>query len=964
MSRIEKDATLLARRRTTSAWVGRAAGCLGALALPAAALAQAPAGQPLPTGQMLTPLAAPGATFEPLVAHTGPHPDYQADGAAAIAVSPDGTEMLVLTSGYNRYNGPDGKLIAAQSREYVFRYAIDVNGSHLVQTLTVPNAYSGVAWLPDGKGFLVGGGMDDVVHRFERSADGFRPAAKIALGHKAGNGVAVLPEAAGVAVSPDGARALVANYYNDSVSLIDLATNTILTERDLRPGKNNAAKAGVPGGEFPFALVWTDATHAVVSSPRDRELVQLAITGSEVRITGRIATQGEPTALLFDARTHRLYATEDNADRLAIVDPAAGKLIAEPRLSVPGANAAEGPSSLGKGINPNGMALAPDGRLLVTLGGINALAVVTPQGKVEGMVPTGWYPSAVATDKTGARLFVVNRKSPPGANPQGCGPKVASVKSQATACGSANQYIFQLEKAGLLSLPMPAGQTLAATTAQVASNLGAGAGAGAAAARAAAAKTMVALRARIKHVVFIVKENRTYDQVLGDLPVGNGDPSLAILGRRLSPNHHHLAEQFVTLDNFYDSGEQSSTGWTWTTAGRVPDVLEKTAPVNYAARGLAYDAEESDRYVPTAQTLAERRATNPATPNDPDLLPGKALLTAPDADGDGDDAKGAGFLWSAAIKAGLSVRNYGFADASVYDEGKPGDVPLVREPAKTKTRIWTPADRLLATRSDPYFRGFDQRLPDYWRLLEWQREFAGQAKTGKMAQLTLLRLSHDHFGDFKQAIDGVNTVETEMADNDYAVGMVMETLAKSPFADSTIVFMIEDDAQNGADHVDARRSIAFVTGAYVKHQALVSTRYTTVSMVRTIGDLLGLKPLSLNAALALPMTDAFDLNQRSWTYHATASAVLKATQLPIPADRFEQAPVATTAIGACTTRDAAYWARAMAGQDFSKEDRLDTAAFNAALWQGLGTGPEPVARTGADLGANRAALLANAPTCN
>ena len=946
---------MIARTPLTTARIALLASVFGLIASPAAA-------QMLPTGQMLTPLAAPGAVFEPLVAHAGPRPETQADGAAAIAVSPDGAEMLVLTSGFNRIVGEDGKVIPEQSGQYLFRYAIDANGSHLVQTLTVPNAYSGVAWTPDGKAILVGGGEDDVVHRFDRSPDGFHASARIRLGHKAGNGVEVKPQTAGVAVSPDGGRALVANYYNDSVSLIDLSTNAVLAERDLRPGKIDPAKSGVPGGEFPFAVAWTDATHATVSSPRDRELVQLAVTGNDVNVTGRIATAGEPTALLYDAKAHRLYATEDNADRIAIVDTAGSRLVAEPRLSV----ASEGGSAnLGKGLNPNGLALTPDGRLLVTLGGINALAVITPQGTIQGMVPTGWYPSAVATDKSGTRVFVVNRKSPPGPNPLGCKPKLASIKSQGTACGKDNQYIYQLEKAGLLSFPMPSAQALGQTTAQVAGNLGVNDKA----ARAAAARTMATLRTRIKHVVFIVKENRTYDQVLGDLPVGNGDPSLAILGRRLSPNHHRLAEQFVTLDNFYDSGEQSSTGWTWTTAARVPDTLEKTAPVNYAKRGLAYEAEQSDRNVPTALTMAERRAVNPATPADPDLLPGKALLTAPDADdrdgdNDDDDAKGAGFLWTAAIKAGLSVRNYGFADASVYDEGKPGDVPLVREPFKSKTRIWNPTDRQLATRSDIYFRGFDQRMPDYWRLLEWQREFAGQAKAGKMAQLTLMRLSHDHFGDFKTAIDGVNTVETQMADNDYAVGMVMETLAKSPFRDSTMVFVIEDDAQNGADHVDARRSIAFMVGAYVKQKVVVSARYTTVSMVRTIGDLLGIKPLSLNAALALPMTEAFDLSQRTWDYHATASDVLKATQLPIPADRFENGPPMASGAQVCATRDAAYWARAMAGQDFSSEDHLDTAAFNSALWQGLSKGPEPVVRTGADLSGNRIKLLASVPTCN
>jgi DNA-binding beta-propeller fold protein YncE len=939
-------------KRATARIVFVAAG-FGLAGLTAATPAAA---QMLPTGQMLTPLAAPGAAFEPLVAHTGPLPETLADGAAAIAVSPEGTEMLVLTSGFNRIVGADGKVIPEQSGQYLFRYAIGADGSRLVQTLTVPNAYSGVAWTPDGKSILVGGGESDTVYRFDRGTDGFRASDPIRLGHKEGNGVEVKPQTAGVAVSPDGHRALVANYYNDSVSLIDLSTNIVLVEQDLRPGKIDPARSGVPGGEFPFAVTWIDNTHAVISSPRDRELVQLAIAAKAVSVTGRIATVGEPTALLYDGKTHRLYATEDNADRVAIIDPDAGKLVGELRLRAPGDLAITG-----KGLNPNGLALAPDGRLLVTLGGINALAFVSPDGKVEGMVPTGWYPSAVATDKSGTRLFVINRKSPPGPNPMGCKPKLASIKSQGTACGKDNQYIYQLEKAGLLTFPLPSAQTLFQTTAQVASNLGVNDQA----ARAAAAKTMAALRTRIKHVVFIVKENRTYDQVLGDLSVGNGDPSLAILGRRLSPNHHRLAEQFVTLDNFYDSGEQSSTGWTWTTAARVPDTLEKTAPVNYAKRGLAYEAEEAERNIPTAQTMAERRATNPATPNDPDLLPGKALLTAPDADdkdgdGDDDDAKGAGFLWTAAIKAGLSVRNYGFADASVYDDDKAGDVPLVREPFKSKTRIWTPTDRLLATRSDPYFRGFDQRMPDYWRLLEWQREFAGQAKAGKMARLTLLRLSHDHFGNFKTAIDGVNTVETEMADNDYAVGMVMETVAKSPFKDSTLVFMIEDDAQNGADHVDARRSIAFVVGPYVKQKTVVSARYSTVSMVRTIGDLLGLKPISLNAALALPMTEAFDLNQRTWNYHASASDVLKATQLPIPADRFEQGPVAQ----ACTPRDAAFWARVMVGQDFSQEDRLDTAAFNAALWQGLGKGPEPVARTGEDLSTDRGKLLATTAGCH
>ena len=921
---------------------------LPALTLALALFAGGRAGaQALPTGQTLTPLAAPGALFEPLVAHVGPYPDYVADGAAAIAVSPDGNEMLVLTSGFNRFNGPDGKIVPAQSGQYVFRYRIDAKGATLEQSLSVPNSLWRGRVAARRTRLRRRRRVDDVLHLYRRSGTGFAETDAIKLGHAAGNGVGVKPQAAGVAVSPDGARALVANYYNDSVSLVDLAGGRVVAEQDLRPGKIDPSQSGVPGGENPFAIAWIDAAHAWVSAPRDRQIVALTVSDTGVSVTARVATLGEPTALLFDPATKRLYATQDNADRLAIVDTASGKLVAEPRLGLP-ASMGDLP---GKGVNPNSLARLPDGRLLVTYGGINALAIVapTPSGaEVQGLVPTGWYPSASAVSRDGTRAYVVNRKSPPGPNPQGCAPKLAIYRGQPNACGAANQYIFQLEKAGLLQFPLPDARALAATTRQVADNIGLSS----AAARAAADARMAAVRARVKHVVFIIKENRTYDQVLGDLEVGNGDPHLAILGAALSPNHHQLARQFVTLDNFYDSGEQSSTGWTWSTAARVPDLLEKTAPVNYAQRGLAYEAEEADRFIYTAQGQKQRRRTNPKIPDDDDLLPGPALLTAPDPDD--DDKPGQGFLWYAAIRAGLSVRNYGFSDASVYDAKAPGAVPVVREPWKTHTRIWTPGDRVLATRSDPYFRGFDQKLADYWRVKEWQREFAGQTKSGRMPALTLLRLSHDHFGDFDQAVDGVNTVETEMADNDYAIGQVIERIGASRFAPSTLVFVIEDDAQNGADHVDARRSLALVAGATVRQGALVSTRYTTVNLLRTIEDVLGLKPLGLNDALAAPMADLFDPAVTSWSYRATAADVLRGTQLPIPTDRFAAKRVA----GCSSPHDAAYWASAMRGQDFRTEDKLDTDKFNAALWRGLGKGPEPVARDGADLRAGRAALLA------
>jgi hypothetical protein len=262
---------------------------------------------------------------------------------------------------------------------------------------------------------------------------------------------------------------------------------------------------------------------------------------------------------------------------------------------------------------------------------------------------------------------------------------------------------------------------------------------------------------------------------------------------------------------------------------------------------------------------------------------------------------------------------------------------------------------MLATRSDPYFRGFDLKLPDYWRELEWEREYGEQEAAGRLPNLTLLRLGRDHFGDFDHAIDGANTVETQMADNDYAIGRVVERIARGKAAASTMIFIIEDDAQNGTDHVDARRSLALVAGPYVRHGALVSTRYSTLNVLRTIETLLGIKPLGLNDGLAMPMADLFDLKQRRWTYRAEAADVLRTTQLPIPNDRF--VPTGERASTLCVGHTAAYWAAAMKGQDFSKEDRLDTRAFNSALWRGLGSGAEPLLRDGRDLREDRSAVL-------
>ena len=924
-----------------------------ALTLGSGAAHAAAGGQFLPTGQRITPRAAPGAIFQPLNPGLAALPGFTAGQASAVALSPDKKTLLILTSGFNLNFGPDAKKVAALSNEYVFVY--DVAGRTPVkrQVLQVPNTFLGLAWAPSGQRFYVSGGVDDVVLEYEAAPKGYEAARKIPLGHAAGLGMpGVKPEAAGVAVSPDGRWLLAANLQNESVSLVDLSAGNVASELDLRPGRIDAALKGQSGGGFPQAVAWVGPGRAFVASERDREVIELSAGAAGLKLVRRIRTAGQPTALLAGGGG-KLYAALGNTDAVAVIDTRAGR-VAQTTSTVATPALMKGRKFKG-GANSNGLALSPDGRTLyVSNGGENAVAVVSLAGKagpqVAGLIPTGWYPTGVAA--AAGRIYVVNGKSDPGPNPGNCRNTLSLKREDSVACRATNSYVWQLEKAGFLALPAPSAKTLAALTHQVALNVGFAADP----ARARDEQVMSALRDKVRHVIFIVKENRTYDQMLGDAEVGDGDPKLAIFGRALTPNQHAIARQFVTLDRMFASGESSNTGWNWTTAARTTDFTEREAVVNYADRGLQYDQEGDNRYVNVGiGDLAGRKRANPATPDDPDLLPGTADVAAPDGPA---GEEGQGYIWNAAIRAGISVRNYGFfGDLGRYDARKDGPpaIPLERDPWAKRLQVFFPANSALAPRTDLYFRGFDQSFPDFWRVQEWKREFEGFSVSGRLPALTLLRLPHDHTGNFKDAIDGVNTVEAEVADNDYAVGLVLETLAHSRYATDTLVFVIEDDAQDGPDHVSARRTLALVAGPYVKQHALVSTRYTTVNLIRTMEDVLGLEPMSLNDGLARPMADIFDLKQLAWTFTAQPAEVLRKTNLPLPA----RAASEITLAKACRApRTPEYWAKAMAGQDFRTEDELDTARYNRALWTGM-TGQKVLPRPArADLRKDRAARLA------
>jgi YVTN family beta-propeller protein len=906
------------------------------------------------SGQQITPTAPTGAKFEPLNPGLLDKPEYLAGQAVTSVVSPDGKTLLVLTSGYNLVNSSSGSLIPADSTQFVFVYDISQKVPAKKQVIQVANTYSGIVFDPSGTAFYVSGGVDDDVHAYSVDQNGVwaeQAGSPIVLGHGGiGVGLSVKPQAAGIAVTADGSKLVVTNYYNDSVSMLTKtqAGWSVASELDLRPGKTNPNASGVPGGEYPLWVAIKGNDTAYISSIRDREIVVVNILSSPT-VIARIAVRGQPNRMVLNGSQSTLYVAQDNSDSIGVIDTNSNQLVDNIPVTAP-SGLLPGWKSKFKGNNTNSATLSRDEKLLyVTNGWMNDVAVVQlssipKQSQVIGLIPTGWYPNSVSFSADGTYTYVVNGKSPTGPNPGNCRGLTPPKTAQ---CAASNQYELQLIKAGLQSFPTPTLGGLQSLTQQVAAN-----NHFKSVVSDVDAAKLAFLRAHIKHVIYIIKENRTYDQVLGDLEVGNGDPNLTEFPEATTPNLHRLARNFVTLDNFYDTSEVSYDGWSWSTSARSPDLIEKQVVINYSGRGLSYDSEGTNRNINVGYgTLAERLNANPLTPNDPNDLPGGANAAAPDAD---DGEHGTGYLWNGALRAGLSVRNYGFfIDLTRYSlpaQYAQYQIPLLLDPSATQTRVSYPANSVLNQYTDPYFRGYDNAFPDFYRVKEWERELDTKYKNGGLPNLSLVRVMHDHTGAFSTAILGVNTPEIQIADNDYAVGLIAQKIANSIYKDNTLIFVIEDDSQDGGDHVDAHRSIAYVIGPYVKQHAVISTPYTTISMLRTIEEILGIGNLNLNDASANPMADVFDVKQKDWTYQAIPSGLLAGTQLPIPQQSGQ------TILR--PTHGAAYWAAVTKGMDFSVEDRVDPHAFNHILWQGLmGSKPYPSVASGLDLRFNREQLL-------
>jgi YVTN family beta-propeller protein len=954
------------------------------------------------TGQFVTPTALRGAVQQSLNPGLPAYPNFVAGEAVRSQLSPDGKTLAVLCAGMNSVDKPDGTTDTANSTQFIFLY--DVSGAHkqsplLTQVIQQNNSHVGLVFSPDGSTLYAAGGRDDVVYVYGKSSSSWMPAGTIALGHNnVGIGVGVSANASGLGISADGKTLVVANNYNDSISVIDTGSKIVRYEHDLRPYfANNEGVAGGVGGTFPFAVVVKGNNTAYVSSDRDREVVVVDISSPTAGyLIGRIKLDGNGLGMTLDPSGSRLFVAEDNADQVAVIDTMRNVVIAKIDARAPNGMLSasgngngnddgndnnqgdENGNGNGNGGNGNGshytgaatfaVTLSRDGKTLYAVNsGANSIAVI-PVGnglgngngngnnyRVAGLIPTAYEPHDITFSTDGSWIYIINGKSITGPNPLHLTSQTASLTqitypggnaAAAVASAASNQYQFQLERASLVSAPVPTGDDLEHLTQLVAANNFYNAE------NDHDKEVMSFLHDHIKHVIYIVKENRTFDQMLGDLGNGsNGSPSLTQFGQAITPNFHNLARQFVTLDNFTDPGDGSMDGWSWSLQGRVTNTETITQQINYAFvnRGLSYESEGTNRSVPVNfATVAERNAAagagSTAYSTATASLPGGTanVLTGIGNHASSDAPFGIqdGYIFDAVLQAGGTVRNYGFL---VNNVGSIGTMAApISDPFSAGVVQVAPLNAQLLPLTDVYFRGYDNNYSDLWRYNEWKREFDQFVANRNLPNLSLVRLSHDHMGNFGTALGGLGTPEAQQADDDVAVGLLAQTVSRSPYAADTLIVVIEDDCQDGPDHVDSHRATAYLVGPYVKTGAVVSTHYSQVNVLRSIEDILGTQHLNLNTAFQAPMSDVFDKGSSGhWTFTAEASTILKTTGLAAELTGLNVQYVRGPDIK--PKHDANYWAKVTAKFDFSDADRVPPDQFNRVIWKGLmGRKPYPV----------------------
>ncbi|MEJ2215455.1 MAG: bifunctional YncE family protein/alkaline phosphatase family protein [Gemmatimonadota bacterium] len=677
----------------------------------------------------------------------------------AMALSPDRRHAAVLMNGW---------------REQGLQVVDRATGN--VQTLAQPAAFLGVAFAPDGSALYTSGGNQDVIYVYDWRDGAAALQDSVVLAPKtSGRRQSGVSYPAGLALSPDGSTMYVAENLYDSLAAVDVATRRVVQR--------------FPAGRYPYGVV-VAGDGMVYVSPWAGTSVRVFRPDSSgtLQPDGKIPVGRHPSALLLSASGGRLFVASASTDRVAVVDTYTRRVLTQLVDAAP-----EGPT---EGSTPNALALSADGtRLYVAEADNNAVAefvlsaitsgVARAAGddRLAGRIPVGWYPSALAL--SGDTLLVVNGKGA-GAGPN---PGLPQPGVRGTRAALALNYTLGQLLGTLSTIPLPDSTQLAAWSARVARANGWDGGTHARAAY-----------PPFKHVVYIIKENRTYDQVLGDMKEGDGDTSLVFFPRRDTPNHHALAERFGLFDRFFVNAEVSADGHNWSTAAYASDYVEKTVQSNYSGRGRSYDYEGTNRGW--------------------DSIP---------PEGEDVNEPANGYLWDLAQRAGITFRNYG-EFAIPNDIGHEEPVP----PAYRGTKPF------LAAHTSPDFAAFDLNIQDQKRADVFLKELTGYERRGDLPQLIIMHLPNDHNAG---GTVGAPTPEAYMADNDLALGRIVEGLSHSQFWPNTVIFVLEDDAQNGPDHVDSHRSPLFVISPY-NRPGVIHRFANTTDVIATIADILHLGSLS------------------------------------------------------------------------------------------------------------------------
>lgn len=724
----------------------------------------------------------------------------------AMAESSDGRYLVVTNNGYAK---PTLTLV-------------DLEHFTVAQQVPLEDAWLGLAWSAAGDRLYSSGGNGNRVLEFEFREGKLSPARSFALpapterespsstSGKPGRS----PFVGGLSVSPDGKRLYAVNVLGQSLTSVDLEAGKPVQSVALEAEPYSCLVA--PDGRALFVSLWGGAK-------------VLVFDASTLVRTEEITVGEHPNAMAVSADGGRLFVACANTNAVWAVDLSAGRAIEQISTALfPG---------LPPGSTPNGLGLSPDGRrLLVANADNNVVAVVDMaepgKSRALGFLPAGWYPTAVSYSRDGRTIRILSGKGLISqANPRGPQPGIPA--------GEPGQYIGALLTGSLSVLSAPDAAALARYTKTVYELTPRFETTPPKAARdtgrsSAPIPLRRGERSPIRHVFYVLRENRTYDQILGDLSEGNGDVSLCLFGEDVTPNAHALAREFVLLDNFYVNSEVSYNGHEFSDGAYATDVAQKLWPMNYADRGGAYLSGDGGPM------------RNPY---------GNLVAPAP------------GYIWDVCRRAGVSFRDYGEFINAREGSGEKTEAAETKRPAGKVYEAGVPG---LEGEFAPQYPGFDLTIPDARRFEVWLEEFRQFERDGGLPALSIVYLPNDHTAGAKV---GFRTPRSMIADNDLALGRLVETISRSRYWRESAIFVLEDDAQNGPDHVDAHRSVALIASPYARRGVVDSTLYTTCGMLRTIELVLGLPPMSQCDAAAAPMRGAFRLVPDARPFTARAARV-------------------------------------------------------------------------------------------